>query len=364
MAPPGGDIPDFAVRRRTVLGRAEVQGAAALLVTDRVNVAYLSGFTGSHGCLLLTPAGASLVTDGRYVDQAARQCPDVTVLVERCSEVAAVRLACADALAPVALEAEHITLQQYGELVDVAGQSHLMATRGLVEKQRRAKDPYEIGCITEACRLIDAALAHVLPAIVPGATEKQIANALDRAVVDLGADAVGFETIVAAGANSAIPHHSPTSVRLQPGDLLKIDAGARFRGYHSDMTRTFVVGAEPSMRQRDVFAAVAAAAAAARDTVGPGTPVAAADAAARGELGGLADRFTHGLGHGVGLQIHEAPMLSARSADTMDPTDVLTIEPGVYLPGFGGVRIEDTLLVTETGSRCLTTTPRDLIRLG
>jgi Xaa-Pro dipeptidase len=249
-------------------------------------------------------------------------------------------------------------------LAEAMGADRLVATRGLVEQLRRTKDDDEAGLIATACRMTQEALAGVLPWIRPGRTERQIAVRLERAMVDLGADRPAFDSIVAAGANSAVPHHQPGDAPLRAGDLLKIDCGARYRGYHADMTRTFVVGAEPDARQRDMHAAVAAAAAAGRALVAPGAAAAAVDAAARRELGEWEPRFTHGLGHGLGLQIHEAPLLAARSADTIGRADVLTVEPGVYEPGFGGVRIEDTLLVTDTGAQCLTTMARDLVRLA
>jgi len=359
MTAPTGHVGRRSRALALVAGQAD-----ALLVSDRTNVYYLSGFSGSAGSLLLTAAGAVLVTDGRYGEQAGRECPGVEVVLDRSPDGGALRRAVADGAHRVAVEADCLTWAAHTALSGAVGADRLVATRGLVEQVRRSKDDDEVELLATACRMTEEALGGVLEWIRPGHTERQIAVRLERAMVDLGADAPAFDSIVAAGVNSALPHHRPGAAALRAGDLLKIDCGARFRGYHADLTRMFVIGAEPDSRQSEVHAAVAAAAAAARALVAPGVAVTVVDAAARRELGEWEPRFTHGLGHGVGLQIHEAPLLAARSADTMVRADVLTVEPGVYEPGFGGVRIEDTLLVTDAGARCLTTMTRDLIRLA
>lgn len=359
--------------------------ADSMLVTDLVNVRYLCGFTGSNGSLAVTPDSASLITDGRYVDQAADEAPDILVVSGRATAPTALRLLRDQGSQTVAIEADHVSVALFRTLEDgfctegtdagssnttefetAPGMLRLVSTTGLVEQLRRRKDPGELALIRRACQIICDVFDQLLPEIGPGMTERNIARQLQWLVHEAGADEIAFETIVAAGPNSAIPHHSPTDRPLMVGDLLKIDAGAKFHGYHSDMTRTYVVAAEPTQQQADLHAAVAAAAGAARDLVAIGTPVAAADAAARQVLAGagLNDRYTHGLGHGVGLQIHEAPMLGRDLPDTMAVGDVLTIEPGAYVPGFGGVRVEDTLAVTEAGTECLTTVARVLIRLG
>lgn len=356
--------PDHAARRRRGLAAAAAKGASSLLVSDPVDVFYLTGFTGSNGSTLLAPGESVLITDARYAEQAEQQCRDITVVIDRDTAGAALRRARDTAALPTAVAGDQVTINEYTTLTGIAGDANLLVTQGVIAGLRRCKDAYERRCIAEACRLVSAAVDALVATIAVGQTEREVAIRLERLMVDLGADAVGFDSIVAAGANSAVPHHAPTDAVLRRGDLLKIDAGARYRGYHSDMTRTFVVGAEPTPRQRELHSAVSAAAASARGLLAPAVPAKAPDAAARRELGGLGQYFTHGLGHGVGLQIHEAPLLAARSADTIGRADVLTVEPGVYLSGFGGVRIEDTLLVTETGARSLTTTQRELVRVG
>lgn len=337
----------------------------ALVISSPVNVRYLTGFTGSNASVLLTETDSILVTDGRYIDQARTEASDLVVLRARETDSEAVSEAVRLGAARIALEAEHVSWADHDAL-SAATASRLIPTRGVVEKLRRHKDPDELQLIAEACRIICAALERLLVQIRPGLTERAVARRLAEYMLDLGADDVAFETIVAGGPNTAIPHHTPTDRPLGVGDLLKIDAGALFHGYHSDVTRTFVVGADPTPEQRRLHTAVAEAAAAARAVVAPGVPVAAADGAAREVLraAGLEDNYTHGLGHGVGLQIHEAPMLGHRMTDTIAQGDVLTIEPGAYVPGFGGVRVEDTLAISADGSECLTPLARELIRLG
>jgi Xaa-Pro aminopeptidase len=356
--------PEYAQRRNRAIAAAHDRGAGGLLVTDPTNLRYLTGFTGSNGCLVLGPATEVLVTDSRYQEQAAAQCPELEVQIARDSAAGAVRLGMARNISPLAVEADHLTLDRHRGLVEIAGPELLLATTGVVAELRRVKDTYEIAQLERAAELITLALDDVLPYILPGATERDIATRLERIMVDHGAEAPAFPTIVASGPNSAIPHHEPTDVRIRSGDLLKIDAGARINGYHSDMTRTFVVGEEPNPHQQELHDEVLAAADVGAAALGVGVSAQVPDEVARERLDGLARFFGHGLGHGVGLQIHEAPLLSSRSVDIIGPADVLTVEPGVYLPGYGGVRIEDTWLVTAAGSRRLTMAPRELVRLG
>lgn len=358
--------PDHAgrVERLRTLLTSTPEDVTGLVVTSLVNVRYLSGFTGSNAALLVLPDHAVLVTDGRYLDQATFESPHVALIEARQTFPGAVRIAGERGLATIGVEAEHLSLAQYRLLAN--GDVTLSPTTGLVEQLRRRKDDHEVAQLQAACALISGAVEAVLPRIHVGLTERRIDRMLTDELLDRGADGPAFPAIVAGGPNSAIPHHTPTDRSLQAGDLLKIDAGALVAGYHSDMTRTYVVGAEPTARQRDLHAAVAAAAASARQAVAAGVAGQVPDEAAREVLRDcdLEDRYRHGLGHGVGLQIHEAPMLGRDQTDTIAAGDVLTIEPGAYVPGFGGVRIEDTLAVTDSGTQCLTTVARDLIRLG
>ncbi len=231
---------------------------------------------------------------------------------------------------------------------------------------RKVKDDYELACLREACAVGDRALAALLPWIGVGRTEREVARRLENLMLDLGGDALSFETIVATGPHSSIPHHQPTLRPVAAGDFLKLDFGAEVAGYHADMTRTLVVGAEPDAWQRETYDLVAAAQAAGRAALAPGVDVADVDRAARSviEDAGLGDRFPHGLGHGVGLQIHEDPFMGSGGTGTLEAGIPVTVEPGVYHPGRGGVRIEDTLVVTHGVPELLTTTTKELLVVG
>ncbi|MGB6244726.1 aminopeptidase P family protein [Gordonia sp. (in: high G+C Gram-positive bacteria)] len=348
----------------------------ALLVTDLVNVRYLTGFTGSNGAVLVWARGtdretaeerADLVaTDGRYLAQIAEQVPDLTAEISR--DTASALLAAAArgrARLRIGVEGDAMSIALFGELTDQVREigADLIALRGAVEALRTVKDADEVELITSACRIGDRALGELIArgAIAAGRTEREVARDLEWQMYADGADAIAFETIVATGANSAIPHHRPTDAVLAVGDLVKIDFGAVSSGYHSDMTRTFVLG-EPQEWQREIHRLVQAAQKAGREALVPGTELAEVDAAARRVIAdaGYGEYYVHGLGHGVGLQIHEGPGIGAAASGTLPVGATVTVEPGIYLPGRGGVRIEDTLVVTDDGPRLLTTTPRAL----
>lgn len=356
-------ITDHARRRDTLRAALASHDPAldALLVTDLDNVRYLAGFTGSNGALLVAadPAADAIATDGRYLTQVAEQSGDLRAIIER--DVAKALLA--EASGTVGFEA---TALSYADHARLAPEARLVPTTRLVEKLREVKDDGEIDLLRRACAISDQALAALVEegAIRPGATETQVARRLENLMYEFGAEAVAFETIVAAGPNSAIPHHRPTDAVLAAGDFVKIDFGARFRGYHADETRTFVLG-EPAAWQREIYDVVRAAQTAGREALVPGADVRAIDGAARAviEAAGYGERFLHGLGHGVGVQIHEAPTLGKLGSGTLSDGAVVTVEPGVYLPGRGGVRIEDTLVVRADGPELLTRTTKDLIAL-
>jgi Xaa-Pro aminopeptidase len=324
-----------------------------MLVTDLVNVRYLSGFTGSNAALLVfaDDRGAVLATDGRYRTQAAQQAPDVEVAVERaCGRYLAERAAAAG-VRRLGFESHVVTVDGHIALAAVlpeAGSTELVRASQTVEALREIKDAGEVALLRLACEAADAALADLVAigGLRPGRTEREVGRELEALMLDHGADGVSFETIVATGANSAIPHHRPTDAELAPGDFVKIDFGALVGGYHSDMTRTFVLGKAADW-QLEIYELVSAAQRAGRQALEAGATLADIDGAARGVIAdaGHAEHFGHGLGHGVGLQIHEAPGINATAAGRLLPGSVVTVEPGVYLPGRGGVRIEDTLVV-------------------
>lgn len=337
-----------------------------MLVTDLVNVRYLSGFTGSNAALLVrvdeeTPV---LATDGRYRTQAAHQSPDAEVVIERACAPCLARRAGANGVRRLGFESHVVTVDAYSALADAAGDDvDLVRAPGIVEALREVKDAGEIALLRLACEAADAALSDLVNrgGLRPGRTERQVRNELEPLMLDHGADGPSFETIVATGANSAIPHHRPTDAVLAAGDFVKIDFGALVAGYHSDTTRTFVLG-RAAQWQHDIYDLVATAQRAGSAALTPGVSLSAVDAASRQVIAeaGYTENFGHGLGHGVGLQIHEAPGINATAAGTLLAGSAVTVEPGVYLPDRGGVRIEDTLVVGETAPELLTRFPKEL----
>jgi Xaa-Pro aminopeptidase len=350
--------------------RLSAAGLDAMLVTDLVNVRYLTGFTGSNAAALIyaddDDARVALATDGRYRTQASQQAPDVRVEIERACGRHLASLAAGAGVATLGFESHVVTVDGYDQLAKASGAVELVRASGMVEELREIKDDGEKALLRLACEAADAALSELASrgGIRPGRTERQVARELESLMLDHGADGVSFETIVATGANSAIPHHRPTDAELAAGDFVKIDFGALVAGYHSDMTRTFVLG-KAAQWQSDIYDLVAAAQRAGREALGPDVACKDVDAAARSMIAdaGYAENFSHGLGHGVGLQIHEAPAVSAASAATLRSGCAVTVEPGVYLADRGGVRIEDTLVVGDTGYELLTRFPKDLMVL-
>jgi Xaa-Pro aminopeptidase len=294
---------------------------------------------------------------------ARRDSPDLELVTDRNTAPALIAVAAARGLAPVAVEEHHLTVEQYREL---AADRELTAAGRLVEELRMVKDEDEIALLRQACRITDEALTAALAQIRPGLTERQVALALEREMTDRGAEKPAFDTIVASGPNGDTPHHSPGGRPLADGDLITIDCGALFGGYHADLTRTVALGRAAAW-QRDLYALVATAQQAGIEAAADGASAREVDAAARNIIAaaGHGPHFGHGLGHGVGLEIHEAPMLSTVGTGRLASGVPVTVEPGVYVPGKGGVRIEDTLVVLASpdAADLLTTTTRDLIVL-
>ena len=345
-------------------------GVDVLLVNGAANVRYLTGFSGSNGIAVLPRKGIpTLVTDARYAEQATAECPDCEVAVDRGTLTRSAQVARDHATSGgdvVGFESQHVTHADWLRLSEAFAGKALNPTSSLVERRRRVKDADELQMIVAACEIAEAGLTETLESVGVGTTQRELALGLERAMQSGGADERGFPTIVASGSDSAIPHHAPTDRRFESGDLLKIDFGAKLDGYHSDITRCFVVGAAPSREQDAWHAAVLAAQQAACAVLRPGVSTADLYAAARDSLAeaDLAQAFIHGLGHGVGLEIHETPIITTTATETLEAGEVVTIEPGVYFPGVGGIRIEDTLVVTTDGYRSLTSLPRELIRVG
>ena len=336
-----------------------------LIVHDRSDVRYLCGFSGSNAALFVStggPEGDIFSTDGRYVEQASEQCPDLGVLVAR-DCVTAIAEQC------VTQGGRQVALDRRATSVSLTAISVQGLAVALVDNPvsvlRMIKDPGEIDALAEACRITSEAVDALSQEIRVGDSEIKIARRLEQIFGEMGASDRSFATIVASGENSAKPHHEPGARELRFGDLLIIDSGALVLGYHADMTRTFIVG-EAQPWQQELYSLVASAASAAKEAVRPGIRLADLDACARQiiEAAGFGEFFGHGLGHGTGLDIHEAPMIGPRAEGRLISDTTITVEPGVYLPGRGGVRIEDSLWVTADGHRSLTTSPRDLRVVG
>lgn len=346
------------VRTERLERARRVVGDRVYLTRDLPTVRYLTGFSGSNATLLIHHAGATLITDGRYLDQAQGETDGVAIVIDR-NAMAAV----------VALGPESVSVDPSVSIADVdqlrrAGVDVSIAETSLREI-RAVKDFRELDALSRACDITARALVALTSEISQGDTEVALARRLETLFGDLGAEDRAFPTIVATGPNSAIPHHRPTMRPLHAGDLLVIDCGAMVDGYHADMTRTFVVGSEPAPWQVEIHEVVRAAQQAGIEAAKAGVSAGDVDSVVRRVIADadFEDRFTHGTGHGVGLQIHEPPMVVRGSVDSISAGSPITIEPGIYLPGRGGVRIEDTIVVGNP-PRVLTEARRDLMIVG
>ena len=329
----------------------------AILISGAENRRYLSGFTGSAGYLLITPERSVLFTDSRYTEQAAQQSPHFQVvqtkpgwdwLFDTLKETGARRLG---------FESENVTVAAYNRVLDALKEDEalsdtaLISTAGITEELRILKDPAELAQLQKAIDASDAAMEAVCPTIQAGLTEKEVAWRMETAMREFGADCISFDTIVASGPNGAMAHHHPGDRVIQAGEPIVIDMGAQVNGYCSDITRTVVVG-EPDEMFHKIYGIVLAAQLTAINTVQPGMTGEACDGLSRDIIkeAGYGENFGHSLGHGVGLAVHELPRVSALSSDELQPGMTFTVEPGIYLTGWGGVRIEDIVILGENGA--------------
>jgi Xaa-Pro aminopeptidase len=370
---PAGHLPpmDLVGRVGRVRARLGEAGCDALLVSNRSNVRYLTGFSGSAGMLLVGAADAVLVTDGRYGAQAARELAASGAEVEVAALWANEQLTLLGQLvkdvARVGVEAENVSwAAQRAWSEGWAKGVELVPTSRVVERLREFKDKGEIARIAAAAAVADEALAMVMGMLPAQPREVELAVALDAEMRRLGADGPSFETIVASGPNGAEPHHRPSRRQLDLGDLVVVDFGARVDGYCSDMTRTIAMSeSDLGLELRRVSGVVRASQDAGLSAVRAGVAAGEIDRACREviEAAGLGALFVHSTGHGVGLDIHEPPWLRGPSDDILASGQVVTVEPGVYVPGLGGARTEDTVVVTETGCEILTMTPKEIYAL-
>jgi Xaa-Pro aminopeptidase len=354
-------------RLKRVRDALETVGANTLLETHPPNIYYLSGFTGDSGILLVQPASVTLFTDGRFTIQAKEEAPGVRTHIHRGGPLVASIAAYLRRKNRVraAISPSRLNLANWTILKKAAGKGvRWLAVDGLVDRLRAIKDASEIDRIRDAARVGSEVMEEAIRLVRPGMTELDLAAEIGYRMRRKGASGESFEAIVAAGTRSALPHARPTTRQIGKNELVVLDLGAILRRYCSDLTRTVYVGRAPS-RVRRWYQAVLEAQAAARDVVRPGVTTGAVDAAARGFLQrkGLGRYFVHSTGHGIGLEIHEDPRLARGQKGLLETGNVVTLEPGVYIEGVGGIRIEDDVLVTPRGAEVLTTAARELLEI-
>jgi len=348
-----------------LLAAMQQAGLTHMLIQKPKNMRYLTGYTG-EGCLLVSESGVVILTDFRYVEQATIQTPYAQVIRYDAAHprLGEIRQLLVNANAhKLALEEDDVTVEAYRDMLRGLSGIELTAAGGLVERQRIIKDDEEIECIAKACRISCEAFEKLLGVMKAGMTEREIQLELDYTMLRLGAEDIAFSTIAAAGVNGSLPHATPSDHVVREGEMLTLDFGALYGGYCADMTRTVAFG-QISDELKRIYDIVLEAQLRALDMIAPGVVCSEVDRCARE----LIDRhypgaFGHSLGHGVGLNIHEQPGLSTRDQRALTPGHVVTVEPGIYLPGVGGCRIEDTVVITENGYRNLVTSPKELIHL-
>jgi Xaa-Pro aminopeptidase len=322
------------------------QRCEALWVTHAANRRYLTGFTGSAGWVLLPSQGKPLlITDSRYQEQSRLECPGVDIAICQGDD--------------------QVPVKTWRQLRRVLRQVKWVEASGAVERLRQQKNPEEIQCLRRAVRLAENAFARVQQKIKPGITEIALAQKLEHALQEVGGQGLAFPVIAASGPHAALPHARPTSRRLRAGDLVILDFGTIYNGYHSDLTRTVAIG-KMTPQQKELYKIVKKAQKEAKKELICGNFTFKADKKAREifKKRGVEEKFVHSLGHGLGLEIHEAPRLSSLSREKLAPGMVVTCEPGLYLPGWGGIRIEDDILVTSHASQWLSRSPEELPLVG
>jgi Xaa-Pro aminopeptidase len=355
-------------RREKVLKILGKTGSEAFFLIGQANIRFLSGFTGTDGYVFLSPGARIFLTDSRYVEQAETECPDFEIIDYRssysCLEEALAHYCTYYQIKKLGFEADIITFACYQKLKDQLSDVALVPTNGVVKNVRRIKDDREIHLLKKAAQIGDEAFAEILPLIKPGVTEKNIEIELEYLMKKKGALSSSFPIIVASGPRSSLPHAIPTDRKICKGDFITLDYGALYEGYCSDMTRTVVVG-QPDQKQREIYQLVKKAQDIGVQTVRGGMLGKEVDQAARSVIAkaGYGDYFGHGLGHGIGLEVHEEPVLNSRSDHLLPPGSVVTVEPGIYLPIWGGVRIEDSVVVRPEGCEIITRATKDLIIL-
>ncbi|PLT34745.1 Xaa-Pro peptidase family protein [Bacillus sp. V5-8f] len=348
-------------RFRSELEKAQVDG---FLITSAYNRRYMTNFTGSAGVALISQNEAKFITDFRYVEQAGKQAAGFEIVQHTrliTEEVA--NQSKAMGIKRLGFEQDHITFAGY-KVYESAFDGELVPLSGVIEKLRLIKTASEIKILKEAAEIADAAFTHIAEFIRPGLTELEVSNELEFFMRKQGASSSSFDTIVASGLRGALPHGVASSKIIEKGDLVTLDYGAYYNGYVSDITRTLAVG-KPSAELKDIYDIVLEAQVRGMAGIKPGMTGKEADALTRDYIAdkGYAEYFGHSTGHGIGLEVHEGPALSIRSDTVLEPGMAVTVEPGIYIPGVGGVRIEDDTIITSDGNESLTHSTKELIIL-
>ena len=355
---------DIKGRLKGLRGALKAAGADGLLVSNIKNVRYLSGFTGSSAYLLVSRDSSFFLTDARYTTQAEDEVTGSKVRIYKKALDAVAGSVRTLKIRTLGFEGSDLSYDNFLRLKKAVPKVLLKPLSGAVAGLRARKEPFEVSLIKDSIKALDRGYLTAEQTLAAGVREKDVAVSIERSLRDSGGDAAAFDTIIASGPRGALPHGKASDKRIRKGELVVVDMGVLRNGYNSDETRTYCIG-RATAEQRKVYSTVLAAQELAIEKIRPGANASEVDFAARGhiERAGYGKYFGHGLGHGVGLDVHEAPSLSPLSAEVLEEGMVITVEPGIYIPGWGGVRIEDMVRVTRGGAEVLTKTPRDFVCL-
>ena len=355
----------YSKRQQDLRKVLDERGLDGMLITNLTNVRYISGFTGSAASCLITPEGQFFITDGRYIEQSKAQVKGFERFIDMNSHLSQIK---DNNLNPngfkLAFEGDHMSYALYENMISMFPNTKWENSSMILEDLASVKDDHELECIRTAVEVTDKVYEEILPMLRPGFTEKQVANTMVSKYREY-AEGEAYSPIVATGPNGALPHAIPTDREFQNGDFIVIDAAAKYGGYHADMTRTPVVG-EATEKHKEVYSIVKEAQQRGCDIAKAGVPCKKVDAATREYIGemGYGEYYTHGTGHGLGLEIHTSPRFSPQSKQVLEVNNVMTIEPGIYLAGWGGVRIEDDIIIGQDDCEILNQTTKDLVVLN
>jgi len=355
----------YSKRQQDLRKVLDKRGLDGMLITNLTNIRYISGFTGSAASCLITPEGQYFITDGRYIEQSKAQVKGFERFIDMNSHLFQIK---DNNLNPngfkLAFEGDHMSYALYENMITMFPNTKWENSSMILEDLASVKDNHELECIRTAVEITDIVYEEILPMLRPGFTEKQVANTMVSKYREY-AEGEAYSPIVATGPNGALPHAIPTDREFQTGDFIVIDAAAKYGGYHADMTRTPVVG-EATEKHKEVYSIVKEAQQRGCDIAKAGVPCKEVDAATREYIGemGYGEYYTHGTGHGLGLEIHTSPRFSPQSEQILEVNNVMTIEPGIYLAGWGGVRIEDDVIIGKDDCEILNQTTKDLVVLN